>query len=180
MKSSGEISSFGIVFECLAKIWEPGAEAYRTQKELGVGSLDETVPAIERAGYEVNYVDLPDKVSGFAEIIADKRHIILNRQKSPQNLQYTVPHELAHHILHLSPVPEPDSWESPGIEGKELQADLFAASWLMFLGNDERRNAVLLLNPHSSRAIVSYLFLTILVTFVALMMHFLRPLFETK
>lgn len=175
MNRTGEPSSVEILLACLGKIWEPGAEALRVQKDLGVSSLEETVPALERAGFEICYVDLPDKVSGFAEIIADKPHIILNRQKSPQNLQYTVPHELGHLILHLSPVPKPDPLGIQGVGNDELEADLFATSWLLFLRNDEGRNNVLPQNPESSRILVLYLLFTIALVLCTLIAHLFIP-----
>jgi hypothetical protein len=175
MNRSGVSSGFEIVLACLGKIWEPSAEAFRVQKDLGVNSLKETIPALESAGFEVCSVDLPDKVSGFAEIIAGRPHIILNRQKSDQHLQYTVPHELGHHILHLSPVAKPDPLGFQGVGNGELEADLFATSWLMFLRNDKGRNNVLAQNPESSRILVLYLFFTIALVLCTLIAHLFIP-----
>jgi hypothetical protein len=181
MNRSRKSSSLEILFQCLSKLWEPAGEAFHVQNELGILSLEETRPALECAGYEISHVDLPERVSGFAEIIADKPHIILNRQQSPQNLQYTVPHELGHHILHLSSAPKHDPLGFPGVGDKELEADLFATSWLMVLGNDKQRNEALPQNPESSRALVIYLLLTLVLVFATVMMHlFLQPAPESK
>jgi Zn-dependent peptidase ImmA (M78 family) len=98
---------------------------------MGVRSLDETTGALERAGYEVCPIDLPTKVSGFTQIIADRPHLVLNRAKSQQELDYTVPHELGHHILHLNPVSKSDGLGFPPIGDAELEADLFATFWLL-------------------------------------------------
>lgn len=89
MKTAGEISILEFTFQFVAKLWEPAAEAHKARTELGIRSLEETIGALERNGYEVCHVDLPEKVSGFAEVISDKRHIVLNRHKPPQNLEYT-------------------------------------------------------------------------------------------
>ena len=48
-------------------------------------------PAAGRAGYEVAYVDLPTKVSGFVEVMAGKPHIVVNRAKSRSTSKYTSP-----------------------------------------------------------------------------------------
>jgi hypothetical protein len=103
MKMDEKFSSFGIVLQCLGRIWEPAGAAIRVKRALGVRSLEETTGALGRAGYEVCSVDLPEPVSGVAAI-ADKPHIILNRAKPQEELQYTVLHELGHHTLHLKPV----------------------------------------------------------------------------
>jgi hypothetical protein len=50
MKPGNEISSLEILFECLSKIWSPGGEALRLQKELNIRSLKETAAAAGRTG----------------------------------------------------------------------------------------------------------------------------------
>ena len=98
-------ASLEAVLEILARIWAPGAEAVRVRQALGVRLLADLSSALERAGYEVCYVDLLDAVSGFAQVIEGKPLIALNRAKSEQHFQFTVLHELAHHILHLGASP---------------------------------------------------------------------------
>jgi Zn-dependent peptidase ImmA (M78 family) len=181
MKTSGEASSLEIVLLCLGKIWEPAGEALNVQKELGVHSLEETQAAVECAGYEICRVDLPEKVSGFAEIIVDKPYIVLNRQKSPQNLRYTVPHELGHHILHLNPARDSDLLGFPSVGNAELEADLFASSWLLCLRKDKQRDDVLLRNPESSRTLAIYFFLSVAIVLFALLASFMvRYVPETR
>ena len=181
MKSIDQASSLEIVLQCLGKIWEPAGEALNVQNEMGVHSLEETQAAVERAGYEICHVDLPEKVSGFAEIIADKPYIILNRQKSRQNLQYTVPHELGHHILHLNPLRKSNQLGFPRVGNVEFEADLFATSWLLFLGKDKQRHDVLLRNPESSRTLAIYFFLSVTIVLFALFASFMvRYVPETR
>src|SRR6476646_10569064 len=79
---------------------------------------------------------IPEKVSGVATIIADRPHIVLNRAKSQDELQYTLPHELGHHKLHLNPVREYAPLGFPVWGDAEFEADLFAMSWLFFLSKD--------------------------------------------
>jgi len=181
MKSIDQASSLEIVLQCLGKIWEPAGEALNVQNEMGVHSLEETQAAVERAGYEICQVDLPEKVSGFAEIIADKPHIVLNRQKSPQNLRYTIPHELGHHILHLNPLRESDLLGFPSVGNAELEADLFAISWLLCLRKDKPRDDVLLWNPESSTTLAIYFFLSVAIVLFALLASFMaRYVPETR
>jgi Zn-dependent peptidase ImmA (M78 family) len=173
MKTGEKISSIGIVLQCLGKIWEPSGEAYKVQNDLGVRLMEETTGALERAGYEICPVDLPEKVSGFAQIIGDRPHVVLNRAKSRQELQYTLPHELGHHILHLNPARESDPLGFPGLGDAELEADLFATSWFLLLGNGKQRNDVLLLNPESSRTLAVHFFLSIVIALFALLASFM-------
>src|SRR5271163_4191373 len=136
MKTREKTSSLVITLQCLEKIWEPAGAAFQAQQDLGVHSLEETTGALERAGYEISHVDLPEKVSGFAQIIADRPYVVLNRAKRQQELQYTLPHELGHHVLHLNPVHDCDPLGFPGLGDVELEANLFAASWLFCLSRN--------------------------------------------
>ena len=176
-----KVFSFGMALQCLWKIWEPAGTALNVRHALGVRSLEDTTPALERAGYEIFYVDLPDQVSGFAEIIADKPHIVLNRAKSRQELEFTLPHELGHHTLHLNPVRDYGPHVSPDLGSAEFEADLFAMSWLVFLGKDKQRNLVLLGDPEISRTLVSYFFVSVVFVLCACLMSFMLPeIPETK
>jgi Zn-dependent peptidase ImmA (M78 family) len=181
MKTGERISLFGILLQCLGKIWEPAGEAYRVQRELGVDSLGDTNAALERAGYEVCPIDLPEKVSGFAQIIADRPHLVLNRAKPKFELQYTLPHELGHHILHLNPQRESALPGLSHIGDVELEANLFATTWLMLLPEDKRREDVLLRSPEMSRTVVIYVLLSVMIVLFALLATFmLRDVPETK
>lgn len=181
MNTGERLSSLGIVLQCLGKVWEPAGEAFRVQNDLGVRSLEETTGALERAGYEICHVDLPGKVSGFAQVIADKPHVVLNRAKSKQELQYTVPHELGHHILHLNPSSKSDPLGFPSFGDSELEANLFATSWLFCLGENKQRNVVLLRNPEISRTLAIYFLLTVMMVLFGLLASLmLRDVPETK
>ena len=175
MKTGQKVSSLEIVLQCLWRIWEPAHAAFRVKHALGVRSLEETTGALERAGYEVCSVDLPEPVSGVAAIIADRRYIVLNRAKPQEELQYTLLHELGHHTLHLKPVRVYDPLGFPGSDEAELEADLFAASWLFFLTDNRQRNAVLLWNPEISRILAMHLFLSVMIIPCALLMSLILP-----
>jgi Zn-dependent peptidase ImmA (M78 family) len=171
MTPQKEISNLEIIFRCLGVLWTPGAEALKLQKDLGVRSLEETGAAAERAGYEVCYVDLPEGVSGFADVIAGKPHIVLNRAKSPQHLQYTLPHELAHHVLHLNPSRDLDELATSDIDAQELQAHLFATGWVILLARGEQRIDVLRHNPELQMTLAASVFMTLLVILTGLFVH---------
>jgi Zn-dependent peptidase ImmA (M78 family) len=179
MKSETEQSGPEIVVELLKIIWMPAAEALRVQKDFNVRSLEETSAAAERAGYEVCHVDLPAKVSGFAEVIGGKPHIVVNRTKSPEHQQYTVPHELGHHVLHLNPSrnPVPSVLSIKVME--EFQAHMFAAVWVMWVADGKEREDVLRQNPESALLILS-IFMTVGIIVVALLAYLLSPLFRTR
>ena len=134
------------MLERLEMIWAPGAEAVKAQLALGVRSLADTPAALRRAGYEVCCVDLPERVSGFAKVIEGEPHIVLNRAKSAEHLQYTMPHELAHHVLHLDKSRNPQR-RLPSADLLEFQAHQFATLWILLLANDKEREDVLGQNP---------------------------------
>ena len=139
-------SSLQAVLEGLEMIWAPAAKAMKVQQSWGVRSLADMPAALERAGYEVCYVDLPDRVSGFAKLIEGKPHIVLNRLKSAGHLQYTMPHELGHHVLHLDESRDPQP-RLPSADLMEFQAHQFATLWILHLTNDKEREDVFGQNP---------------------------------
>lgn len=168
MKAENNASASHFLFHAAAKIWSPAIEALKLQRDLNLHSLDETAAAAERVGCEVCYVDLPKKVDGFAEIIDGKAHIVLNRSRSQQNLDYTLPHELGHCVLHLQSARSISRDGLPEVGTAEFQADLFAATWVNWLGNDTQRQELLNENRNSSAAIIMALFVTLALFVVAL------------
>lgn len=151
----------------LETIWSPAAESHRVRAALNVRSLADTAAAAERAGYEVCAVDLPTTVSGFATCIADKPHIVVNRAESRARQQYTIVHELGHHALRANPAQRPDS----GLE--ELQAHLFATTWVIGVADDAERKEVLQENRESSACLFTSIVITVGVLAAALVMHLL-------
>jgi Zn-dependent peptidase ImmA (M78 family) len=151
------ISRVDGVLDILGILWNPGVEAMRVQKEVKARSLEETIAVTERAGYEVCLVDLPEKISGFATMIAGKPHIVLNRAKSRHHMHYTVSHELGHHVLqHLNPSQYSNSSAFLPTEAlQEYQAHMFASTWVWFTPDRNTDMEVMLRqNPES---IVVYL-----------------------
>jgi Zn-dependent peptidase ImmA (M78 family) len=163
-------SSLQAVLESLELIWAPGAEAAKVQQALGVRSLADMAAALERAGYEVCYVDLPERVSGFAKVIEGKPHIVLNRAKSAEHLRFTVSHELGHHVLHLDASRDPQTGlPSEGIA--EFQAHQFATLWVLLVANDKERQDVLNQNPEWLLVGATSLLMTAGVILIPLIAH---------
>jgi IrrE N-terminal-like domain len=178
MKPGNDISTFECLLLGVGEIWSPAGEALRLQKDLNVHSLEETAAAAERAGCEVCYADLPEKVSGFADIIEGKAHIVLNRAKSRQDLEYTLPHELGHCVLHLNPSRNPSQSGFPEMAMAEFQANLFASTWVNWLGDDRQRKEMLTGNRESSTAIVMSLLFTLVLVAIAIIGWVCSKLFD--
>jgi IrrE N-terminal-like domain len=180
MKLENEVSMSDVLLECLGKIWAPCGEAARLQAQLGARSLAETAAAAERAGCTVCYVDLPEKVSGFADIIDGQTYIVLNRAKSRTNLEYTLPHELGHQVLHLKPSRDTGPSELPVTGREELEANLFAVTWISWQGTDGRQDEVLRENKEASATVLACFFVTVLLAVVALLAHIGSKLFPVQ
>ena|ERR1700682_1770329 len=163
-------SSLEFILEGLEMILAPGAEAMKVQQALGVRSLADMPTALKRAGYEVCYVDLPDKVSGFAQVIEGQPHIVLNRAKSAEHTHFTVPHELGHHVLHLNVSRD----AQPGLPSEgfaDFQAHQFATLWILFLANERERQDVLNQNPEWLLVTATSLLMTAGVILIPLIAH---------
>ena len=167
-----------VVLEALETIWSPGAAALRLQQSMNITSLEDLALATERAGYEICEVDLPKNVGGFALTIEEIPHIVVNRHKSAEYRQYTVAHELAHHVLHLTASPEPNSQLYLKGEMKEFQADAFASSMIVWLTPEKDRDEMLRQNPEFARAITMTVLLSIAVVLVAVLVHVWFHLFS--
>lgn len=178
MNRGNDISLLDLFLQELGKIWSPAGEALKLQGMLNVNSLEGTAAAAERMGCEVCYADLPDKVSGFADIIEGKPHIVLSRAKSLQNLQYTLPHELGHCVLHLNPSQRTGQSGFAGIGMAEFQANLFATTWVNSLGNDRQRGEMLTQNRESSAAVVGCFILTLALAVFAILAWLCSKLFD--
>jgi len=163
-------SSLEFILEGLEMILAPGAEAMTVQQALGVRSLADMPTALKRAGYEVCYVDLPDKVSGFAQVIEGQPHIVLNRAKSAEHTHFTVPHELGHHVLHLDASRDPQlGLPSEGLA--EFQAHQFATLCILLLANEREREDVLNENPELLLVAATSLLMTAGVILIPLIVH---------
>jgi hypothetical protein len=160
MKCGNEMSPWELFLEGMQLLGSPALEAAKLQSQMKACTLEETVAAAERSGCAVTYADLPEKVSGFAETIEGQPYIVLNRTKPRMDLEYTLPHELGHHVVK-------DSVE--GLE--ELGANLFAVAWITSSGN-ERRDEVLQNNAEAFIAMLTCLIGTLVLALVALLVYF--------
>jgi hypothetical protein len=126
----------------------PGAQALRVGRAHNLRSLKNIAVLAERMGYEVAYADLPASVSGFAKVIDGIPFIVVNRHKHPAHQQYTIAHELAHHLLHVQPQSVlTNMLHLPTEDFAEIQAHLFAASWLIYITSPQERDAMVKQNP---------------------------------
>jgi hypothetical protein len=180
MTPGNDSSVFEDILQGLMKALSPAEKALRLQKELNVQALEETAGAAERVGCEVCHVDLPEKVSGFADIIEGKPHIVLNRAKSQQNLAYTLAHELGHQVLHLSPSRDASELRSLIPGAAELEADLFAVTWVNWLGTDRQREEMFAESRESSAAVVVPLILVLAMVAVAILAWVCSEVFNAQ
>ena len=151
----------------LGLIWSPGMEAAKLQCEWNAHTLEETASAAERAGYQVCYADLPDKVSGFSDVVEGQSYIVLNRAKSRDDLEFTLPHELGHQVLHLKPSRRNCLSQAPGTNSEEFEANLFATTWVMWAGNEKQRQELVRENREAAATIISSCLQTIFLVVVA-------------
>jgi len=171
MRPDTEPSTFYVFVESLRMIWNPGAEAFRVKQEFGVQSVEDIPLAAERAGCEICCADLPDKVSGFVQVIAGKPHIVVNRAKPPQHRNYTIAHELGHHVLHLDPS---HGSELLGVmtDGlKEHQANMFATMLVVWTTKDQEQDEMRRQNPELCLTVVAAFFLTLAAIVIALVFY---------
>lgn len=180
MRSDVKGSSLDMVLEGLGLIWNPGVEALKLQRELGVRSLEDVPAAAERAGYEICYADLPMNVSGLATVIAGKPHIVVNRAKSPQHRKYTIAHELGHHVLHVNPSHEANKLGLPTEGLAELQAHMFASTLVVRVAKDGEREDVLKHNPESFAMLFASLFMSAAIILIPLLVYLWSRIFHKQ
>ena len=177
MNSDRESSTAATLFRSLLQFWLPAVKALELKQNLLACSLEQSQGEAERAGCEVSYADLPTKVSGFAQVIAGKPHIVLNREKPLKDLKYTLPHELGHSVLHLSPTRGVNELGFPLKGMEELEAHLFAATWVLGTANHKEREEVLRHNPEASFILFSWVMLSLVGIATALTVHVCQRIF---
>jgi hypothetical protein len=180
IKPENDISLSELFLQALTKIMSPVEEALKLREAFNVQSLEETAAAAERAGCEVCYVDLPKSVSGFADNIEGKPHSVLNRAKPRKDLEYTLPHELGHCVLHLNSAHAIGQRESRDIRTAEFEANLFGAAWVNSLGNDRQRDELLVENREAGAASVGCFIMMLAVVVIAILAWVYSKLFDTQ
>jgi Zn-dependent peptidase ImmA (M78 family) len=147
-------------------IWKPGVEALMLQRDLNIQSAEDITFAAERAGYEISYVDLPEKISGFAEVIEGTHHIVVNRAKPPEHNKFTIAHEVGHHVLHFSSLHNAGETNWPNHSNAEFEANLFGAMLVTTVTNPKEQDEMLRHNPE----IVSTFAVSVFGTVLAILM----------
>ncbi len=161
MNSEVKSSKSEFFFTCLEIISAPNFQALKLRQHYDLHSLKDIAAVAERAGYEVCYTDLPMSVSGFAQVIAGRPSIVVNRFKPPKHQQYTIAHELAHHILYQDFPSLRSKLRLPSKEIAEVQAHLFAAMCVISITDRKERDDVLRQNPEALVIPVAVLFMTL-------------------
>jgi hypothetical protein len=90
MKPDIEISGFDFLVESLGRICMPGMEAMKLRSNCDIRSLADIPRAAEGAGCEISYVDLPEKISGFAQVIDGQPYIVVNRAKPSKHTTHRI------------------------------------------------------------------------------------------
>lgn len=171
MRSDTEPSTLDLFLEGMGMIWNPGAEALKVKQDFGVQSAEDISLAAERAGFEICPVDLPERVGGFAQVIAGKPHIVVNRAKPLQHRNYTIAHELGHHVLHLAPSHGSELLGFMTNDLKEYQANMFAAMLVVWTTKDQEQEEMRRQNPELYLTVFAALFLTLTIIAIALLFY---------
>ena len=158
MKPDVELSGFDFLVESLGRICAPGMEALKLQSNCDIRSLADIPRAAEGAGCEITYADLPEKISGFAQVIDGQPHIVVNRAKPLKHSEFTIAHELGHHVLHSNPSQDGDRPNCLTAGNAEFEANLFGATLVTAVTTEVERKEMVKHNPeiHSTLAISAF------------------------
>ena len=167
MKPEDELSVFDIFVESSGIIMKPGMEAIKLRRDLNIQSVEDIPFAAERAGFEISYVDLPVKVSGFAEVFEGKPHIIVNRAKPPIHSKFTIAHELGHHHLHPNSLHDADQTGPLPSSATELEANMFATMLVATVTSGNKQEKMLAHNPEMRSALAVSVLGIMLAIFIA-------------
>lgn len=158
MKPDIEISGFDFLVESLGRICMPGMEAMKLRSNCEIRSLADIPRAAEGAGCEISYVDLPEKISGFAQVIDGQPYIVVNRAKPSKHSEFTIAHELGHHLLHSNPSQDTEQANCLTASNVEFEANLFGATLVTAVTTEEERKEMVRHNPeiHSTLAVSAF------------------------
>jgi Zn-dependent peptidase ImmA (M78 family) len=180
MKPNIEISASDFLIESLERILKPGMEATKLYSDCSVRTLDDIPRAAERAGCEISYVDLPEKISGFAQVIEGQSHIVVNRAKPPMHSNFTIAHEFGHHVLHSNPSHGADQGRLLTDSETEFEANLFSATLVTAVTNQKEQDEMLRYNPEIRSTLAISVFGTLLAILMALTIWICSHLFRTR
>jgi Zn-dependent peptidase ImmA (M78 family) len=180
MKPDGEISVFEILGESLGVIWKPAMEAIKLRLDHNIQAVEDIPFAAQRAGFQISYVDLPMKVSGFAQVIEGMPHIVVNRAKPSSHTKFTIAHELAHHQLHLNPSHYNDQAARPPGKETEFEANMFATMLVATTTSGEQQERMLAQNPEMRSSLAVSAFGTIVAILIAVVLWICTRTFKTQ
>jgi Zn-dependent peptidase ImmA (M78 family) len=179
MKPDVEFSLWDIVGESLDRLLKPGMEAIKLRMDHNIRAVEDIPIAAQRAGCQISYVDLPTKVSGFAQVIEGRPHIVVNRTKSPGHTTFTIAHELGHCQLHLTVSPNSEHTAQSTNPTTEFEANAFATMLVATTTSGEQREQMLAHNPEMQSSAVVVSFATFVAILMAVVIWFCSRLFCT-
>jgi Zn-dependent peptidase ImmA (M78 family) len=179
MKPDVEFSILDILGESLGIIWKPGMAAIKLRLDRNIQSVEDIPIAAQAVGCQISYVALPPKVSGFAQVIEGTPHIVVNRAKSSSHTTYTIAHELGHHQLHLTSLPNGEQTVQSTNPTTEFEANAFATMLVATTTSGEQQEQMLAHNPEMRSSAVVALFATFVAILMAVVIWFCSPLFST-
>ncbi len=177
MKPEVEISASDILGESLGIIWKPGMAAIELQRDHNIQAIEDIPSAAQRAGCQISYVDLPTKVSGFAQVIEGTQYIVVNRAKPLSHTRFTIAHELGHHRLHLNRARNYDQVVQPPNTATEFEANMFATMLVATTTSGEQQEQMLAHNPEMRTSVVVSVFATLIAILMAVVIWFCSRLF---
>jgi Zn-dependent peptidase ImmA (M78 family) len=180
MKPNVEISASDFLIESLERILKPCMEATKLYLDCSVQTLDDIPRAAERAGCKISYIDLPEKISGFAQEIDGQPHIVVNRAKPSMHSDFTVAHELGHHVLHSNPSHGADRDHLLTDGETEFEANLFGTTLVTAVTTQKQQDEMLRYNPEIRSTLAICVFGTLLTILVALAIWICSHLFRTR
>ena len=172
-----EFSIWDILGESLGIIWKPGMVAIQLRMDHDIRAVEDIPIAAQEVGYQISYVALPTKVSGFAQVIEGRPHIVVNRAKSSSHTTFTVAHELGHCQLHFTSLPNGEQTVQSTNPTTEFEANVFATMLVATTTSGEQQEQMLAHNPEIRSTLVVSMFATFLAILMAVVMWFYSRLF---
>jgi hypothetical protein len=113
-------------------------------------------------------------------VVDGRRYILVNRYESRVRQQFTVAHELGHHVLHLNPSPTAELAGFAEGTDQEFQADQFASVWLIWGTKPEEQGELLRRNPRAGMVLSVSVMATVLMILVPIVFYLCSRMFSQK
>jgi Zn-dependent peptidase ImmA (M78 family) len=180
MMPDGEISVFDILGESLGVIWKPGMAAIKLRLDQNIQAVEDIPIAAQKVGCQISYVDLPTRVSGFAQVIEGTPYIVVNRAKPLSHIRFTIAHELGHHQLHFTPSRNNAQAAQAPSNVTEFEANMFATMLVATTTSGEQEEQMLAHNPEIRSTLAVSVFASVLAILVAVVFWFCSWLFCSR